>query len=77
MFLRICGRLQYARKLDPQIANPQIATCAESPQIENNEVRKIEDWQFVELICGPPTCGGHIHVYTVKSISKTGLILCF
>ncbi len=43
MFYRICGSLKSARKLGPQIANPQIATCAENPQIENNEVRKIED----------------------------------
>jgi hypothetical protein len=42
----------------PQIAKPEIATFAEGPQIFFKiEVRKVADFRFAELICGPPTFG--------------------
>ncbi len=82
MFLRICGSFKsaknnWARKSQicksqkvygPQIANPQIATFQEGPQIQKNQVQNLADLQFAELICGPPTfCKYKIKANTNKT----------
>jgi hypothetical protein len=47
---------QIAKIYGSQIANPQIATFAEGPQIFNKiEVRKFAELRFAKLICEPPT----------------------
>jgi hypothetical protein len=71
MFLRICGTLKSARVRKSQIRKlPHVRKVRNSKIMKSARLRIGDFWN---LFADRPWA----HIYTVKSISKPALILCF